>query len=201
MKRFSLKLLIIIVMIFSSTLLKAQRVAGEGMLTGGVGLSIWNLYAGALNVSDSILAKSTPTVYGTYDYGITKDFSIGGGVSYNSFSLINPNYSYVNSSGVIVEESISVKYSRVNLCLRPLYHWGKRENFEWFTGLRLGYSFWTATLQTTDPYYKDDYFRRDMYSAQLLFGSRAFLTDLVALTFDLGIGAPYFASLGLSVKL
>lgn len=184
-----------------SSELKAQRNKGEAVLTGGLGLSIWNIIAGALNTGDSLIAKSTPTFSLMYDYGITSRFSIGGAVGYNSFSFTNPYYSYVNSSGAIVYESISVKYSSVNVGLRPMYHWGKSEIFEWMAGMRLGYSFWTAEVITTDPYYKDEYFRRDMYSAQVLFGSRAYMSEFLAVTFEVGIGAPYFANLGLSLKL
>ena len=198
MKSF-LSFIILIIMNLSYDSVRAQRQAGEQILTAGVGLSIWNILMGA--VSDSLSTSSTPTFHATYDYGLTQTFSLGGGIGYNSFSFINPNYSYVNSSGVIVYESISVKYSRINIGIRPLYHWGKKENFEWFTGLRMGYGFWTAKLETTDPFYDDDYFQKDLYEIQLLFGSRAYFSEYLSVTFDVGLGSPYFASLGLSLKL
>ena len=178
-----------------------QRESGEAVLTGGLGLSIWNIYASTLNFEDSVNARSTPTFDLAYDYGITHNFSIGGAVAYNSFTISNPNYSYVNSSGVIVYESIKVKYSRINFGIRPLYHWGKRENFEWHTGMRLGYSFWTAEVITTDPFYSDDYYRQDAFSLQVLFGSWAYFSDYMAITFEVGIGSPYLANIGLSLKL
>ena len=141
--------LITVVLLFNHEQSLAQREKGEQILTVGVGLSIWNLFAGVANLDDSINASSTPTFYGAYDYGITKQFSVGGSLSYNSFAFSNPYYSYINSGGNIVREAISVVYRRVNLALRPLYHWGKNEDFEWFAGMRLGYSFWTAELETT----------------------------------------------------
>jgi len=178
-----------------------QKAKGEAILTAGAGLSIWNMYSGVANLSDSLLASSTPTFNATYDYGLTKNFSIGAAVGYNSFSFSNPHYSYINARGVIIYETISVKYSRVNVAVRPLYHWGKNENFEWHAGMRLGYSFWTAQLNTTDPFYKDEYERQNLYSAQVLIGSRAYFTEFLAITFDVGIGTPYFSSLGISLKL
>ena len=185
--------------IFSSQNIQAQRDKGEEVLSLGAGLSYWNLLMGF--VGDSLITTSTPTFDLTYDYGITHNFSIGAAVSYNSFSFINPRYSYVNSSGVIIYESISVKYSLVNVAIRPLYHWGKKENFEWHTGLRMGYGFWNAKLNTTDPYYKDEFYRKDVYQIQVLFGSRAYFSEYMAITFDVGLGSPYFASIGLSLKL
>lgn len=167
----------------------------------GAGLGIWNAFATALNLGDSVTASSTPTISLTYDYGITHNFSIGGALSYNAFSIINPNYSYVNQGGVIIYESISVDYSRVNIAVRPLYHWGKKENFEWFTGLRLGYSFWKAEISTTDPYYDDEYRRLNTYSFQALFGSRAYFTEYLAVTLELGLIDPYIAMLGISLNL
>jgi len=201
MKKVSRYILSAVLLILSNSEVYSQREKGEAILTATVGLSIWNLYAGAANVSDSLIATSTPTINAMYDYGITKEFSIGAAIGYNSFSFTNPNYSYINSGGVIVNESISVKYTRVNLAVRPLYHWGKREEFEWHAGIRLSYSFWTAELQTTDPYYNDEYYRANLYGAQAVFGSRAYFSEFVAVTFDVGIGSPYFASIGLSLKL
>ena len=64
-----------------------QRGKGESILTATVGLSIWNLYAGEANFEDSLNASSTPTFNLTYDYGITKEFSVGAALSYNSFSF------------------------------------------------------------------------------------------------------------------
>ncbi len=181
--------------------LLAQREKGEQMLTVGMGLSIWNMFSSVANFGDSIEASSTPTIYATYDYGITKQFSIGAHLSYNAFSFTNPYYSYVNSSGVIVYEPIKVRYGRTNIAVRPLYHWGKNEDFQWHGGMRLGYSFWTAEVESSDPYYTDEYYRQNAFSAQVLVGSRAYLGNFFYLTFDVGIGAPYFASLGLTLKL
>lgn len=177
----------------------AQRERGEEILTVSAGMSIWNIMMGIYD--DSLNTSSTPTFDLTYDYGITKTFSLGGAVSYNSFSFINPNYSYINKSGIIVRESISAEYTLINVSVRPLYHWGKQENFEWFTGLRMGYGFWTGEVKTTDPYYDDDIYQKDLYQIQVLFGSRAYFRENLAVTFDVGLGSPYFASLGLSLKL
>ena len=202
MRSFSILLLVVVaIFLLPSKNTFGQREKGEAILTVSVGLSIWNMYAGVANVGDSLTASSTPTFNATYDYGITHNFSIGAAAGFNSFSFTNPHYSYVNSSGVVIYESIGVTYSRINIAVRPLYHWGKNEDFEWHTGLRMGYSFWTAELNTSDPYYQDEFYRQNLYSIQVLFGSRAYFTEFLAITFYVGIGTPYFASLGLSLKL
>lgn len=181
--------------------LSAQRSAKEGIVGISFGYNIWNAYSSVLNAGDSVTAKSSPTFTGTYDYGITHNFSVGGSVSYNTFSLINPNYSYVSQAGIIIYEPISVDLSRVNIAVRPLYHWGKSEVFEWYAGVRLGYSFWEARVNTTDPYYTDQYLRQNTYSFQALVGSRAYLSDYVAVTMEFGLFEPYIAALGISMKL
>lgn len=201
MKKTNKKGLIFILLLFVFVDLNAQRKERESILTVGFGLGMWNFIASAINLVDSADASSIPTINATYDYGITHNFSLGAAVSYNSISISNPNYSYINSAGVIIYERISVDYSRVNVALRPLYHWGKRENFEWHTGLRLGYSFWNAQLNTTDPYYSDQVYQENSYSFQVLFGSRAYVSEFISITFDVGLIEPYIASLGLSLKL
>ena len=185
-------------MSLSSSSLLAQRQANESVLTASVGYSIWNFIG---QLTDSIDVKSTPTFDATYDYAIVGNVTLGGAVSYNTFSFINPNYSYINSARTIVYESISVKYSLVNVALRPVVRWGKNDDLEWFAGLRLGYSFWDAKIETSDPYYQDEYARETNYSIQAIGGLRAWVSDYVGLTFDVGIGTPYFASMGVSLKL
>ena len=179
--------------------ISAQRSSGEAIISASVGLNIFNFIMEA--VSDSLITTSTPTFTFTYDYGLARSFSIGAAVSYYQFSFINPHYSYVKSPGVIVYENISVKYSQLNLGVRPIYHWGKSESFEWYTGVRMGFSFWTAKLETTDPYYKDDFAREDHYAFQVLFGSRAYFTPEFGVAFDLAIFDPYFVSLGICMRL
>jgi hypothetical protein len=192
---------LIFLVLADSNISYAQKSKGESILSGSIGLSIWNLLVGAAGASDSLKTASTPTFSLIYDYGLSEHFSIGASLAYNSFSITKPDHTFVGANGNLVYDQLKYKASRVNIAVRPLFHWGKNEIMDWHAGMRLGYSLWTTALETRDPYYSNTYDQTSGYSAQVLFGARTYFNEYLSLLFDIGIGAPYFASIGISMKL
>jgi hypothetical protein len=179
----------------------AQRKKGESVLSLGMGLSVFNIIVGSAGVDDSVTTFSTPTLYATYDYALSRRFSLGLSLAHNRFSISRPYYSFINSNGQLVYDPLTYQGDRINLTFRPLFHWGSNEYIDWYTGFRIGMSIWNEKIVTRDPFYKNEISQTNGFSLQALIGARIKLTELLSFSFDFGLGEPYLGSMGIGVKL
>lgn len=179
----------------------AQKKA-QSVITAGLGVGYLNMSVTLAGANSKELKTSAiPTLNFMYDLGLLDNFSMGLAVGYNALHIEeektvttypNPGTTTYVSTG---------DYSRLNIAMRPLFHWGKREDLDWHAGVRIGYSIWDASFTTTDPFNEPDYEAQDLYSIQALVGARAYFSEKVGMTIDVGVGTPYFVGIGMSVKL
>lgn len=176
----------------------AQKQQGEVVATVGAG---WGLINALFNVFEDV--KSVPTINGMVDYGITENFSLGGAVSYNRWSYqetwVNQETDTAGNT-ITTENKVKAYAQRINYAVRPLFHFGEKEELDLYTGARLGFSNWNVGTETdVDGERQEDFSAPgNVFSFQALFGVRAYFNDFIGANFEVGLGsAPYFIHGGL----
>jgi opacity protein-like surface antigen len=136
-------------------------------------------------------STSLPAIQINYDYTIEKWLSIGAAAS---FQKLGYEYTDVNDGN----EFIDVDLSRLNIAFRPLFHYGNLDNFDLYSGLRIGYEIWSINANTED--YSEASFANGFSFQLVAFGMRGYFTDNFGANVELGIGSPHFISMGLNYR-
>lgn len=188
----------------------AQNAKGQSTITGGVGFSlagmIFSTIKNAANdvPGSNIELKSTPGMLLNYDYGLADKFSVGLAFSYQQFKLEYTDMEYTNSAGYTDTASWDDKVSRMNVAIRPLFHFGNNPDLDIYAGARIGFTRWAANSSHPDPTYNFDDAWGNSFSSrvrvQTLFGLRYFFTPSIGFNSEFAIGAPYFFMMGINYR-
>ncbi|HTA83315.1 MAG TPA: hypothetical protein VK783_10290 [Bacteroidia bacterium] len=153
---------------------------------------------------------------GSIDFGISNLFSIGIAASYQDETLV---WILENNSfpGTPSSYPNSDKISRTNIALRFLYHFPvKSKIIDMYTGIRPGMSFWHDTPSpnnipfgfsgpngtgTPIPSTFIENSTMQVFSFQALFGAQVCVSNLVGVHVNIGIGSPYLAECGITVRI
>ena len=216
MKKFTSPLLLTVMISFYTTSNSfSQESDGKSekenysVVTGGAGFSLAGLLfsvvqraGNSIPGSDFSLAH-TPVIVGNFDYVFKHRFSLGASYTYQSFSLSYTNYQY-NSNGVQLLGTWKDKITRANYAVRPIFHFGDKEDLDPYLGVRLGFTQWAYKSTNPDPYYSTGDFYGSKFSPgikfQAFFGVRYYFTDMIGFNAELAIGPTYYSMLGLSAK-
>lgn len=202
------KLLSIVIILLVASQVMAQNHEHKSTASLNMGFSLVGAlfnavddYSGTTEVNSYAL----PALQFTYDRGIQKWFSIGGAVSYQAMGLNYKNYEYIGEDGNMVTEDFNTKISRLNVAIRPLFHYGNLNRFDMYSGLRVGITKWSASYDTSNPEYnpeEDVAFNQSAnFSAQvILYGLRGYFTDNLGANLELAIGTPHFFSMGVNYR-
>ncbi|MGQ0828543.1 MAG: hypothetical protein ACT4ON_09130 [Bacteroidota bacterium] len=193
----------------------AQKKLGESVITVGAGYSILGI-ASSINVNNdtnSLLHDNfvaNPFLVGSYDIGLAEIVSLGLSYSYQSFRYTYDGYSRSRNNAKV---RFTDKFTRTNYGLRLLFHFGKKETVDMYSGIRLGYTVWGIS---TDNDQYSDYKPEDAkgavpwalrvniknthYTGQAIFGIRYFFTKNLGFNWEIGIGPPGLFMLGLNLK-
>ena len=183
-------------MFVSGTEVKAQKEKGGQVVSAGVG---WSLTGGLIKlVFTGEDIKVSPVWNATFDYGLTDNFSIGAAFGYQTFKLFVDNGYYDVANNYITEE-VEWKFSRMNLAIRPLFHFGRNDDLDMYTGLRIGMIKWGDSHDSSDPDF-EDYYTLTL-GFQALFGMRVYFSDMIGMHFEAALGAPYLLEGGISIRL
>lgn len=178
----------------------------DGSLTANIGigasaveLEFYNIVTGA----GADFTSLSPVYSGMLDYGINEEYSIGIGVAWQSMSD-HPvsTYSVLFANNSIVY-GVTEHMTRTNTALQILRHFGKRAHgahADFYSGIRVGESFWTDNTSPYTPSLDSKKRLRDL-SVQLLFGYRVFVSTILALHLETGVGTPYFFEAGITVRI
>jgi hypothetical protein len=184
---------------------QAQKSEGTSVATLGLGYSLVNnLFKAGLETYPEITVTSVPTIAVTYDFALTDNFSIGVAGAYQSIGG-EINNTYTDGNQVEQTELAKANYSRMNIAIRPLFHYGNSDKLDMYSGLRVGYLFKTLTVDSDDPdaQIEDDLndFVGNRFSLGLVpFGMRYFFTDNIGINMDIQIGTPYVVSGGIAFQ-
>jgi outer membrane immunogenic protein len=162
-------LLIVLFLLFSSLIYAQSPIAkGESQLNAGVGLSSWGV-----------------PVYIGLDHGVHPDISIGGELSYRSYSDKYANVDY-NHSVIGISGNGNYHFNRVLEIPK---------NWDFYAGLNLGFYIWNSP---------NDY--QGSHSSGLglggQIGGRYFFTNKIGINLEFGGGNAFSGGkLGLTFKL
>lgn len=191
--------------IFATFQIFAQNQDYRSTLSLNAGFSaVGSLISIADDFSSDTKSYAVPAIQLTYDKGFQKWFSIGLATSYQTMGIEYKGYEYMQD-GEVVTEDFKTNISRLNIAVRPLFHYGNINRFDMYSGLRVGVTNWSINTKSNDPNYdpeNDISFGNGLnFSAQvILYGLRAYFTENLGANFELALGSPHFASFGLNYR-
>lgn len=201
---------ILLLAFFGSSL--GQNNTYEIVISGGTGVSFSNLsLKGATNLGLKEAGlksrvQTTMLVNGMLDVCVVKRLSVGLAYSHKVFYWSDVFYDTIH--GVPTSARLNVTIQKRNYALRCLYHFGKSENFEFYSGLRLGFTYWKfgVSAQAEAASYGTPASKFSIPtsypSIQIIGGFRHYIGRVFGWFGEVGIGSsPYFCSIGLNVRL
>jgi len=130
--------------------------------------------------------RKNPTWQSTIDYRLSDIISIGLAYNYHNAAQYAPT-----------------RVIRIDSALRLLCHYDKKEQFNFYSGLRIGY--------TTDEIYIPGVFdqsgreefqsKNNLNAGIILFGMRYWMYKQFGLTLEIQLARPYFANIGVATRL
>jgi hypothetical protein len=181
---------------------QAQKSEGSSVATVGLGYSLFNnIIKAALETDEEIDVKSVPTIALTFDHALTDNFSIGLAAAYQNVSAEFTN-TYFDDNSNSQTETAKTTLSRINIAIRPLFHYGKSDKLDMYSGLRVGYLFRNVTVESDDPngVYLEEFDGNRFALGLVPFGMRYFFSDNLGINMDLQIGTPYVVSGGIAFQ-
>jgi outer membrane immunogenic protein len=161
-------LALILLAAFVTVFAQNPLAVGQTQFNAGIGFSNWGV-----------------PVYVGLDYGIGKDVSIGGELSFNSYNESYHNYHYDHS---IIGVSGNVNYHFNHVLNIPT-------NWDFYAGLNLGYYVWSSPDN-----YPGDHISGLGLGGQI--GGRYFFTNSVGVNLEFGGGNAFSGGkLGITIKL
>lgn len=191
----------------------AQNADYKHVVSASAGLNGFQILAlfDNLETSENILnlnIKATPSYGFTYDYGVNKWFSLGGGAAYNKFSLNADVQDLLKEDSTTYTGPVDLKLSRTNVGIRPLFHYLNDGRLDLYSGFRLGVNIFTLSLKANEDGLIPGEITGDLRESgatvafQVIpFGLRGYITPNLALGFETGLGAPHYLSAQLSYRL
>jgi len=162
----------------------------------------------AVNLAEStttgVSKKGVPSLQVTFDYGLTKWFSLGLAASYQNLGYDFSGNSFIDSLNNEVVEDYSVSFSRTTVALRPLFHYANNDKLDLYSGLRIQYFSRNLENDSKDP---DTTTTFEEFSDSskigvgiVAFGARYYITDNIGLGTEINIGRPYIINLSVNAR-
>ena len=168
-----------VMLAFCSSQIFSQKVAGGLLFTAGTSGSV-SPFKGALNFA--------------VDCMLSDKWSIGAGVTHTQLGRGQGSL----FSGRLVEEGT---LSRTNIGGRALFLFVKKPNLHVYTGLRFGASYWSGS-GIFSPIWPITVENGDIIpTVQGVFGVRKMLENWIGFNAEIGIGAPYIISAGITCNI
>lgn len=212
------KQIITLALICASFSIFAQNEDYRGVLSVNAGSNAFTLLKGVITDAaetsgSTVDMKATPSFALSYDYGVKKWFSIGGQASFNSMSFDAKDLEVTKDDGTVLTGDVVFKATRIPVLARMLFHYGNAGKFDMYSGISLGASIWTGSVDGDGTIVEEiengaETSLRGVKSSGVLptgqitlFGLRGYVTENIGIGFETAIGAPYFASLQLNYRL
>jgi len=183
----------------------AQNEEYKHVGSASIGLSLTGVLINLLDEASpdaTIEVKSTPALQLTYDYGIKKFFSIGLAVGYQQFGIDAEDFTYTNIDDVDVTEDFSADFSRLNVAIRPLFHYANNDDLDLYSGFRIGVLNNRFTSDSTNDDLDIDGFENltRLSFGITAFGLRYYFTDNIGAGFEINLGAPYITAFNINAR-
>ena len=182
----------------------AQDMEHQNVICLNTGASLIGIFAGFDTGGKSF---SKIPIQLTYDRMVTDRISVGGAFSYQKMGVSYSNDSIFDVNGTLIKiEDFTTTAQRLNFAVRGLFHYVKVDNFDLYSGLRIGATYWDLTTTSSDPTYDPvtDLLNKlgtTLFSPQLiLIGTRYYFVENIGVNAEFAIGSPSFFSVGLSAR-
>ena len=173
------------------------------IVSGGLAYSMYNTF----EVVNGLEIKAIPVINGMYDYGLSEIISIGGAISYQHISQSYSKVISVTSAGANKMASFVDEYNRTNVAFRLLVHKERGEQFDFYTGLRIGMTFWGYRFGSLNGYdggkiiiFDRPYEKKGTLKFQAVLGARVYVSEDWGINGEVALGPSYFANLGVSYR-
>lgn len=203
--------------LFSSNQASAQSESGQSVLSLHTGFSVTGglikaVFDSDIDMTDTSSGMTTgylnssvtggPAIVAGWDLGLSERWSIGFIASTQGWSG-DASYSYLDENNALVNENLTFNLRRNNVSFCPKIHYGNGDNVDLYSGIRIGYVFWSSSWETNDPDFDDfSNFNAGRPNIGLTaFGGRFYFNDNFGASFELNLGAPNILGLGLNYKL
>ncbi|MFK7951084.1 MAG: outer membrane beta-barrel protein [Saprospiraceae bacterium] len=218
MKKISIRLFILILILSVHQLVFSTKANGQNQthpqnIYVGVGFSVKGVqYADGAIASNvehvnndtlniSSLRNSRVALQATYDYALSKRFSLGLAYSNQVFSEVNSAYSSNFSDSISVpNQDYNAAINRNNIAIRLLWHYVQNEHFDIYAGLRYGLTITTSKYDFTPQNTTSKNTETDFTSIQLALGWRYYINDNIGLSVEAALGKPHFLSIGANYR-
>jgi len=161
---------------------------------------------GGLN--SDVNASAIPALQLSVDYGLSKVVSLGIAYSYQTISIDATNFSYTDENGDARTETFKTSFNRSQIALRALFHYGNVDKLDMYSGIRIGAlsrgfkNFEGENADDLDESVFDettDVLSGTRFSGAITaFGLRYYFTENIGAGFEINLGAPYIANIGVS---
>jgi hypothetical protein len=148
--------------------------------------------------------ESFPSLQLTFDYGLTKWFSIGVAASYQNIGFDFVGNTFLDSLNNQVIEDYSVGFSRTTVALRPLFHYANNDRLDLYSGLRIQYFSRGFNNDSNDPATAENFegfTDESKFGVGIVaFGARYYVTENIGIGTEINIGRPYFTNLSVNAR-
>ena len=158
--------------------------------------------AGAFT-DEVVSRKSTPSIQLTFDYGLTKWFSIGAAFSTQKLGLVSKNGTFTDSLGMSFPNPYEASLTRTSIALRPLFHYANNDRLDLYSGLRIQYFSSKEENGSLNPNTTDvlDFPTKTGFGVGIVaFGARYYITENIGLGTEINIGRPYVVNLSVNAR-
>jgi len=132
---------------------------------------------------------------------LAKDkFSLGVATAYEKIAFKYTDDQYNGST--TTKYNYEIGFSRLNIAVRPLFHFGNNDDMDLYSGLRIGTNRWSTIVKSDDPNFDETDItgvNLGAFGVQVLFGMRYFFNENIGIQTEIGIGAPYVAEFGMCI--
>lgn len=118
-----------------TTQIKAQSDEYRSTVTLNTGYSLIGNLLNATGNNYEVESFSIPAIQATYDFSLVKWFSAGAAVSYQLMGYEYTDYGANN-------EDFKTTIHRTNFAVRGLFHYGKNDMLDMYSGVRFGITNW-----------------------------------------------------------
>ena len=171
------------------------------------GLSVGGSFLGLVDnvflLNDGVTGTSsnTPAIEVNYDYALKQWFSVGFRGGYQAGKMDLQNVPLTDDDGFITPADVQGNYARTVLALELLFHYGNAGKVDMYSGLRGGLSIWSGELNSTSPDLDLGVGSGTSPNIGLtVFGLRYYFTENIGAGFELSVGSPSYANVGVRAR-
>lgn len=202
-KFIQIKILLFAFIFCNSTYIYSQK----HTISAEVGSSFIGKLTRLISIPDtaSIEVNANPVINFAYDYRIKSWFSIGGAFSSQKLTGTIYDFEYEDEN-LLKYADLNYTIKRMNFAVRPLFHFPINDNFEMYSGFRIGILHSSVAIDVEVPgLIEKEVFKIGVGtrpSFQMIFlGTQYTFVNNLGIHGEIALGAPYYACLGIHYKL